>query len=578
MDPVRLNHPRNCVLVIPAYQPAASLCRLVETLLSQRFREILVVNDGSDPACAAIFDRIASLEGVRVLTHAVNLGKGAALKTAFNAALVRHPEIAGVVTADADGQHHPEDIARVADRLESEPGVMVIGARQFRKDVPLRSRVGNLVTRRVVHLLLGQRLGDTQTGLRGIPRDLLPALLSIPSTGYEYELDMLITAKHGGIRIVEEPIRTIYIDGNRSSHFNPVLDSLRITFVLFRFSILALLTALIDNTIFWLVFRTGQGIGVSQIAARGVALIFNYTAARRAVFLSKETHRVTLPRYLLVVLGNGLASYALIHAIIASFDTATIWAKLTAEGLLFLINFAIQRDYVFTRSLRKRTGEATDWTRYYQGTPVTARLTRRYTVSVLVSALRRCATAKGDPVEILEFGGANSCFLDRIRQDVPIDRYHVIDNNDYGLDLLRERLRHESGVSVRYGDVLRFSPEVRTDVVFSVGLIEHFDTDGTRRAVQSHFDSAAPDGWVILSFPTPTWLYRAARALCEAAGFWKFPDERPLTREEVLAAVGNQGSLIFEKTLWPLVFTQHLMVFRCTKAHAYEAAASSPRP
>ena len=66
------------------------------------------------------------------------------------------------------------------------------------------------------------------------------------------------------------------------------------------------------------------------------------------------------------------------------------------------------------------------------------------------------------------------------------------------------------------------------------------------------------------SFPTPTLLYRTARAIVEALGAWKFPDERPLEPQEVRSACSDLGEVVFEKTLWPLILTQHIIVVRKT--------------
>src|SRR5206468_2047006 len=114
---------------------------------------------------AGIFEQAARLPKVRLVSHAVNLGKGAALKTGIQHALSAFPQLRGVVTADADGQHHPEDIERVAARLVEQPEALVLGARSFDGSVPLRSRFGNLLTRRLMQLVVGARLQDTQTGL-----------------------------------------------------------------------------------------------------------------------------------------------------------------------------------------------------------------------------------------------------------------------------------------------------------------------------------------------------------------------------------------------------------------------------
>jgi predicted SAM-dependent methyltransferase len=110
--------------------------------------------------------------------------------------------------------------------------------------------------------------------------------------------------------------------------------------------------------------------------------------------------------------------------------------------------------------------------------------------------------------------------------------------------------------------VLSVSLDTRADIVFSVGLIEHFDAPRTRQAVLAHFDVLRPGGVAIITFPTPTLLYRLTRGLSEALGLWQFPDERPLKPAEVLGAVRERGEVLFVKTLWPLVLTQTLIVVR----------------
>ena len=203
---------------------------------------------------------------------------------------------------------------------------------------------------------------------------------------------------------------------------------------------------------------------------------------------------------------------------------------------------------------------ATDWDRYYRSVPFTARLTRRYTQSVLLSVMRRFG---GDSPVVVEIGGANSCFLDGVCSAIRPRAYHVIDRNEYGLDLLRSRVQGRGDVVLHQGDVLALTESgLLADIVFSVGLIEHFDPAGTRRAVRAHFDLLASGGCAIISFPTPTWLYRGARSVVEGMGKWQFTDERPLRIGEVREDVRDLGTVVFEKTLWPLVFTQHLIVVK----------------
>jgi uncharacterized membrane protein/putative flippase GtrA len=547
----------NIAVLIPAYRPEPQLLDLLRALAAN-FPNIILVDDGSGAEYSPIFEAASAISNVHLLSHTENRGKGDALKTGLKFIHDTLPRCIGVVTADADGQHHPADVLKVAERLEASPGTLVLGARQFDGPVPLRSRFGNILTRFALRWIGGARLTDSQTGLRGIPRAFIAPLLQIPSSGYEFELDMLLLAKHASIEIVEQPIRTIYTAGNPTSHFNPLLDSLKIYFVLLRFSLVSLVTAALDNTIFFIAFQAGAGVLQAQIAGRLVAVVFNYAGVRSAVFHSHREHRVALPRYLALVAVSGTASYFLISWMSHGLGIPVMLAKLYAEAGLFLLNFLVQRDLIFTR--RKKPSVATDWNAYYRSTPLTARLTRRYTGSVLVKTMQRYAADPGGC--LVELGGANSCFLERITQEVAPRTYHVIDTNQYGLELLSRRVVKNSRLVLHRGDVRERPPDIRADLVFSVGLIEHFDPEDTARAVDTHFQMVKPGGCVILSFPTPTLLYRAARLLTEAVGLWKFHDERPLQRDEVAASVARHAEILHEQILWPLVFTQHLVVAR----------------
>lgn len=334
-------------ILIPAYEPDPALLQTVCALQALGFTRIVVVNDGCrHPVSLSILNQLHS---VTLLKHAVNLGKGAALKTGLNHALLIWPDAPGVVTADADGQHLSEDIATVARDLAALPGHLVLGSRQLGRDAPLRSRVGNRLSSALVHFLVGVRLTDTQTGLRGIPRALAAELLKLPSNGYEFELDMLLAAKHGGVPVIERPIQTVYVNENASSHFRPLRDSMRIYLVLVRFSLASVTTAILDNAVFAIVYQIMSHILISQLAGRSVAIVFNYAAARRAVFLSKAPHRETLPKYLGLVAVNAVLSYQMILLIHDQLHTAVIPTKFVVEALLFLASFLIQRDFVFSR-------------------------------------------------------------------------------------------------------------------------------------------------------------------------------------------------------------------------------------
>ncbi len=547
------------VVLVPAYKPPAALPEFVAQLIAAGFGHVIVVDDGSGPAFAALFDRIAGVAGATLLRHGVNLGKGAALKTGLNHAYCGPPML-GVVTADADGQHAVKDIVAVAQRLRDTPDALVIGTRRFVGEVPWRSRLGNSATRLVFRLLVGKKLQDTQSGLRGIPRDYIPRLLRIEATGYEFELDMLITCKHGQWPIAEQPIETIYLEGNKSSHFDPLWDSMKIYFVLLRFMAASLATGAIDYTVFIIAFGSGLPLFASQYAARGVALTFNYLAVKRFVFYSGQKHAQVFPKYLLLVAGAGLVSYYITVFLVGAFAISVIAAKLFSELLLYLANFAIQRDLIFTAPAGRPA--MTDWNRYYSRPFKASSVTRRITQRVLIEAIKRYAVDAGRGKRLLELGGANSFFFERIRAEVAPAEYHVLDNNATGLAKFRERIGADLGVSMHHDDLFQSRLQPVFPVVFSVGLIEHFDVERTRRAIERHFALAEAGGLVLISYPTPTWLYRLARSIAEGLNLWIFHDERPLRREEVAGVAAAFGEILYEKIIWPIVFTQRLMVVR----------------
>jgi putative flippase GtrA len=339
-------------ILIPAYQPSQELVSLVGQLTASCDAPIIVVDDGGGSGFAGIFEKIGPLPRIEVLHHLVNRGKGAALKTGMSHIAAKYPGSVGVVTVDADGQHRSADVMQVAAQLEATPNCLVMGVRAFSGQVPPRSRIGNSITRVLLRIFCGVGLSDTQTGLRGIPLKMIPDLVKVSSLGYEFELDMLLVSKDQNRRIIEVPIATVYLENNASSHFNPFIDSLKIYFVLFRFSLASLSSTLLDFVVFTLVTLLGGSILTALILARAVAVNLNYFLVRNTVFHSALGHRKTLPRYLTLVLVSASVTYFLIRWITSTLSVSAIPAKAIAESLLFFFNFAIQREVIF----RQREG------------------------------------------------------------------------------------------------------------------------------------------------------------------------------------------------------------------------------
>jgi 1-acyl-sn-glycerol-3-phosphate acyltransferase len=215
---------RGVAAVVPVFNPEPALPGLCRNLL-ETFGTVVVVDDGSVESRES-FQSLP--EGVDVVRHARNLGKGAAIRTALCRLSGR---AGGVVFLDGDGQHDPADAVRVTERM-LQTGNPTLGVRDLAgRGVPRRSKVGNACMSFFLRLFCGARVSDTQTGLRAVPERLFGALLELPGDKFEYEMRMLAMLHLSGERIEEVPVKTIYQQaGGRVSHHRPFRDSVRIWF------------------------------------------------------------------------------------------------------------------------------------------------------------------------------------------------------------------------------------------------------------------------------------------------------------------------------------------------------------
>jgi glycosyltransferase involved in cell wall biosynthesis len=209
--------------LIPAYQASRSLSQVLTQLRARDPEaQLLVVDDGSSDGSGDI----ARALGVPVVTHAENVGKGAALCSGF--AWLAERGFPSAVTLDADGQHRSEDALLLARHL-APPRAIVLGVRDLLLDgAPKPSRFSNRFSNFWVSLFSGQPLSDTQCGLRRYP---LPETLQLGAggRGYDFESEILVRAARHGIPIVEVPVRALYPPrAERVSHFHVVRDPARI--------------------------------------------------------------------------------------------------------------------------------------------------------------------------------------------------------------------------------------------------------------------------------------------------------------------------------------------------------------
>ena len=215
---------RRVAVVIPVYNHERMVADVVQRSLKLGV-PVIVVDDGSTDAT---HDQIKRFEGIRILRHRSNRGKGAALLTGFAVAAKLSD---WAITLDADGQHHPEDAQRLIDAIPETERPIIIGKRDgmLGADVPWTSRFGREFSNFWVRMSGGPAVADSQSGFRAYP---LPECLhlGVSARRFQFEVEVLVKATWCQMPVTEVPVRVSYRPGaRRISHFHPFFDFLRNT-------------------------------------------------------------------------------------------------------------------------------------------------------------------------------------------------------------------------------------------------------------------------------------------------------------------------------------------------------------
>ena len=350
---------RNSVLIIPALNPPPEVIPYVAELKTEGFERIIVVDDGSREEFKQIFDELRDVYGCDLFVHAVNMGKGRALKDSLNYYMNTYSaEYKGVITVDSDGQHLAKDVVRLDDALGGDDRSLILGVRDFdQENVPFKSSAGNRITRNVLRLLAGVHVRDTQTGLRGMPNGIIPAYLTLTGERFEYETAMLIESARKGIPIREITIETVYLDGNKESHFNALRDSVRIYSLIFKmffkYAVVSITSFLLDYGIFCLLAAALAGmadvkrIWIATAGARVISSLYNYLMNRKVVFKSDKGVRKTMVKYYALCAVQMCCSALLVLMAVRGIHWPAAAVKPIIDIVLFLLSYRIQSRWIF---------------------------------------------------------------------------------------------------------------------------------------------------------------------------------------------------------------------------------------
>lgn len=351
-------------VIIPAYKPDHKLIGTLDALVKTGFTDILVVDDGSGEQFGPIFRQVGQLPQCTLLRHPVNRGKGAALKTAMEWFSAHRPGQAGVVTADADGQHLAADIAAVA-RAMLDSGHVVLGVRDFSSpNVPPTSRMGNRITIAVFRLFFGMRISDTQTGLRAVPRQYLAEIAGARGERYEFETHMLFLMNRNRIPFDQVKIATVYLEENRSSHFRVVRDSVRIYGLILEYLLSSAGASVIDALAFYLFKRFGFLAFLpipltfsAAFLARVISSLVNYLVNARVVFGGRANGRSLAKYYILAAVQIALSTslvYLTEHVLAITSPALSTLVKIVIDVVLFFFSFRVQHKWVFRDKTKEK--------------------------------------------------------------------------------------------------------------------------------------------------------------------------------------------------------------------------------
>lgn len=339
---------KDIYIVVPTLDPDERIMKEFLDDLKKEFPHILVINDGSSNNHDKFFNELEKNE-IEVIRHYKNYGKGRGLKNAFNFLLNKYPNLRGCVTCDCDGQHSVKDIKKCAEAVLENPHKLVLGVRDFDQDnVPPKSKFGNKITRGIFKIFIGLEISDTQTGLRGLGKDLMVSFLDTDGERYEYETNMLIECKNKDIEILEIGIETIYLNSNANSHFNPLKDSIMIYRLFLKYFIAAFSSFVLDIILFISFFNVldiNSKILAATILARVVSSIYNYIINSNLIF--KDMRIKTLIKYYMLAIIEMLVSGCFVTWLYGLVHINVLIIKIFVDFVIWLINLILQRDFIF---------------------------------------------------------------------------------------------------------------------------------------------------------------------------------------------------------------------------------------
>ena len=191
-------------VVLPLYNEVKHIAGVIQGISKYKI-PIIVVNDGSTD----LGKNFKFKSKITLLTHKINLGKGAAMMTGAEYAFSHSAD--AVIFMDSDGQHSPKNLIGFIEKLNMNKYDVVLGSRKLNREVPFVRRTGNMVASQIIKLFFGISVTDPLSGFRAITKSSFNKI-RWDSSGYSVESEMVANIAKHNLTFVEIPVDTIYHD------------------------------------------------------------------------------------------------------------------------------------------------------------------------------------------------------------------------------------------------------------------------------------------------------------------------------------------------------------------------------
>lgn len=332
------------IVLIPAYEPSLSFVDLLKELKKQDLK-VIVVDDGSGKDYQDIFKSASKY--AHVISYDENQGKGRALKTGLDYIYKKYKKDYVVVTMDCDGQHSIKDALNISEYALKNKDTLVLGKRIRNEKTPLRSKVGNAMTRFFYRVTTSLDVYDTQTGLRAFSTSLIPFMLDIEGERFEYEMNVLLKCAISKMKIKELEIETIYIDNNSHSHFKTIRDSILVYKQIIKFLASSIISFIIDYLSYTLLLLVTNKLLVSNIIARIISATVNFNINKKLVFKNNKKEKNQIIEYLLLATTILIFNTILLTIFVNKLLINKYIAKILVELILLLLSWIVQKKIIF---------------------------------------------------------------------------------------------------------------------------------------------------------------------------------------------------------------------------------------